>query len=36
MLFEFAKANSYRLAYTDEIRPHKFANLISVSIIKGS
>jgi len=32
MLFEFVKINSYGTAYTDEIRPVKFANLISVSI----
>jgi hypothetical protein len=35
MLFEFARANSYRSAYTDEISQIKFANLISVSI-KGA
>jgi hypothetical protein len=27
MLFEFARANSYRSAYTDEISQVKFANL---------
>jgi len=32
MLFEFARANSYKSAYTDEISQVKFANLISVSI----
>jgi hypothetical protein len=34
MLFEFARANSYRSAYTDEINQVRFANLISVSILK--
>jgi len=34
MLFEFAAANFYRSAYTDEISHVKFANLISVSILK--
>jgi hypothetical protein len=33
MLFEFARANSYKSACTDEINQVKFTNLISVSIL---
>ena len=33
IIFAFKKARIGK--YTDEIRPHKFANLISVSIVEG-